>query len=149
MEAILKYLEMGLYPIPVPYKKKGPILKNWQNSVVTQRNVREYFPANKLSNIGILLGKSHLVDIDLDCPEAINLAPHYLLSTVTFGRESKRCSHYLYSCDDPGIPKKFDHPEYGVLLEYRTGNQQTIFPPSVHPDGEAIEWTNGDRNPEI
>ena len=42
-----------------------------------------------------------LTDIDLDCAEAITLAPHYLPKTPSyFGRASKAFSHFLYYIED-------------------------------------------------
>ena len=74
-----------------------------------------------------------------------------------FGRPSNRDSHWLYRSDlvsDPAIDKaviKFDDPsepdkKKAKLLELRIGGAagaQTVFPPSVHPSGEAIAWSNG------
>src|SRR5690606_32784070 len=49
-------------------------------------------------NVGVRLGEPSgwLVDVDLDCAEAIALAPMFLPPTATFGRLSKPRSHWLY-----------------------------------------------------
>ena len=84
-------------PVPVPYKKKGPTARKWQDRVITAENVEQFFNAKPM-NIGIVLGPtSHgLVDLDLDCPEAIAIAPALLPPTkAIFGRASARGSHRL------------------------------------------------------
>jgi hypothetical protein len=51
------------------------------------------------TNVGIVLGPSSqgLTDVDLDCVEAIAIAPYILPRTeAIFGRASKRASHWLY-----------------------------------------------------
>ena len=65
----------------------------------------------------------------------------------TFGRASKPRSHRLYYVDGPAPSLKFSDPlTGGVLLELRGDKRdgstgyQTVFPPSIHPSGEAIAW---------
>jgi hypothetical protein len=98
-----------------------------------------------MGNIGIILGDASggLVDANLDCHEAIELAPKALPATGTvFGRASKARSHYLYRVAGQAPTIKFSDPITGSsLLELRgDGGLQTVFPPSVHPCGELIEW---------
>jgi|SRR5215471_16982880 len=51
-----------------------------------------------------------LVDVDLDCEEAIELAPLYLPETgAIFGRKSAPKSHWLYIADGANFAK-FDDP---------------------------------------
>ena len=58
----------------------------WQKGVPIEEIEDTAGPNN---NIGILLGSlsGGVVDVDLDCPEAIAIAPIVLPQTVTFGRE--------------------------------------------------------------
>jgi hypothetical protein len=84
------------------------------------------------------------VDVDLDCNEAINVAPFFLPPTQTFGRASKRSSHWLY------ISPKVNTQQYRfnrkMIVELRSTGAQTIFPPSAHEDtGESIEFENNDE----
>ena len=106
-------------------------------------------------NIGVQLGTASngLTDIDLDCTEAIRIAPYVLPATrAIFGRVSKRASHRLYYTDlanriDNAV-LAFNDPNKGVedgrLLELRIGGggrgAQTVFPGSVHKEGEPITW---------
>jgi hypothetical protein len=97
----------------------------------------------------------HLVDVDLDCAEAIELAPRFLPLTWTFGRRTKVASHWLYLAEG-ATTTQFRAPappgeKAQMLVELRARGTdgrafQTVFPPSVHREsGEAIEWDeNGD-----
>jgi Bifunctional DNA primase/polymerase, N-terminal len=74
------YIDCGWNPVPNAFKTKRPSLGDgWQNAIISETNVHEYFNGGD-QNIGVQLGPtSHgLTDIDLDCPEAIAVAPYLL-----------------------------------------------------------------------
>lgn len=137
-----KYLSRGWRVIPVPYREKAPTIAGWQKLRLDERALPQYFNGQP-SNIGTLLGEPSggLVDVDLDCPEAVRLAPRFLPTTHSvFGRASKRRSHGLYYTD-PLVPTaKFADLDGTMLVELRSTGGQTVFPGSVHPSGEPIEW---------
>jgi len=69
--------------VPIPAGEKGPKIREWQNRAFTPDD----FAAD--NNVGVKLGRlsGSLVDIDLDCPEALDLADLYLPQTgAVFGR---------------------------------------------------------------
>jgi len=130
---------------------KAPKTSGWQKRTLASINVDEVFQSG-LTNIGLILGSPSggLTDIDLDCPEAVQLAPHFLPKTdAIFGRKSKPASHYLYISDVAKttqfkIPKCETSPG-GMLVEVRATGGQTMAPPSIHPSGEQVTWSkNGD-----
>jgi hypothetical protein len=91
------YIHRGCVPVPIPAREKGPRIPGWQNLRITEANAPRYF--NGKCNIGIILGEASggLIDIDLDCHEAIDFAPNFLPETIAkFGRRSKPSSHWLY-----------------------------------------------------
>ena len=151
LEIALEYLRYGWSPIPVPYKTKRPLLDDWPNLRITEENAHEYFNS-EAQNIGVLLGEASggAADTDLNSSEAIAAAPAFLPRTRTFGRASKRFSHWLYktglaASEDVATIKFTDTQKPAkVILEIRIGGSgkaaQTIFPGSVHPSGETIEW---------
>jgi putative DNA primase/helicase len=137
--------------VPLPFKAKRPIDDGWQNRVIGQTNVSDFFNGEPM-NIGVVLGSTSggLVDIDLDCAEAIVIAPAVLPPTkAIFGRASARSSHRLYyhptlevKLDQATLPFK-DPFNNGMMLEVRVGGNrgaQTVFPGSVHGSGEPITW---------
>ncbi len=151
------YIKRGWNPIPYDYGTKSPRDDGWQRQKITDANVHERFNSGK-QNIGVQLGpKSNgLADVDLDCSEAMTLARHLLPSTdAIFGRESKPAAHYLYRVPDPdpvaAIGYRDEKKE--MICELRLGGggkgAQTMFPGSMHPDSERVEWESDGEPTEI
>lgn len=134
------YIRKGWRVIPIPQNEKAPDRANWQNSRIEESEIEDNFREH--SNIGILLGKPsrYLIDVDLDCDEAILLARHFLPATPRIhGRKSRPSSHYWYYGDSSATPRKFSY-KGKCLLEVRSTGQQTVVPPSRHPSGEKLRW---------
>jgi hypothetical protein len=156
------YCDRGWRPIPIPPGVKGPKLPGWQKLDLAPNDLPRYFAPQ--SNIGIAFGPKcgDLVDLDLDCPEALALADHFLPKTeAEFGRPSKPRSHRLYI--SPGAAyEEFVDPlraalakEPGenrakdTLLEFRADSgHQTIVPPSI-ADGERRAWHGAKIAPRV
>src|SRR4051812_29682853 len=136
------YIGRGWCVMPIPADRKGPTAPGWQNLRVGLEDVARYFADG--GNVGVILGPAsgELVDVDLDCPEALALADKYTPPTgAIFGRRSKPRSHRLFIA--PGAVKEaFADPLDGsMLLELRAAGRdgaahQTLFPPS-RADGEG------------
>src|SRR5262249_3500365 len=142
LDAAISHLRAGRSPIPVPLGSKAPKSRNWQKLRITEQNAPRYFNG-AAQNIGILLGKASnwLVDVDLDCPEALSLSARFLPPTGSiFGHPSKRRSHWLYKAPGAKSERFADPTGGGMLVELRSTGAQTIFPPSTHTSGEAITW---------
>lgn len=157
------YLDRGRLPVPLLPNRKRPAVTDWPKFRPTPDDLDRHFPAGGDANIGLLLGaaSSNLVDIDLDSPEAIAVAP-YLLPTTGWvhGRASAPRSHHWYQVDEPpakaserfvdptatagepvdGDADEGDRGREGLLLELRSSGGQTVVPPSRHPSGEVLEW---------
>jgi Bifunctional DNA primase/polymerase, N-terminal len=155
LEIALDYIERGWNPVPIPFREKGPTGNGWQARVITADTAPQFFNGGP-QNIGVILGPTSrgLTDIDLDCPEAIALAPYILPATdAVFGRQSKPASHFLYATELAGVVNKAaqrfkDPTPNAMMVELRIGGAkgaQTVFPGSIHESGEAIIWvTNGE-----
>ena len=133
------YIEKGWKPLPIPLGQKAPTIKDWTHILISKENIRQHF-GNFFCNIGILLGEPSqwLIDVDLDDPLAVRLAPYFLPSTsAVFGRKSKPSSHWLYTCFGAKTTKWQDGE---MIVELRSTGCQTVFPPSIHPSGEEITW---------
>jgi hypothetical protein len=142
-EAAQALIDRGWQPVPIPAGAKGPLIKDWQNRQFTADDFRGD------GNIGLKLGRvsGGLVDIDLDCAEAIELAYHFLPETLMIhGRKSKPCSHYWYVVTD-ALPdtNRYKDTDGATLIELRSNGGQTIIPLSVHPSGEQLRW-QGDNS---
>lgn len=142
-----RYIADGFSPIPLPARSKDPSVngKHWQ---------RKSYDAVQFAgegNIGLFTGtrSSNLVDVDLDAPEAIRAARHFLpLTGMRHGRASKPNSHYWYRAvkNLPSGRKAYEDPMGGMLVELRSSSGatgiQTVVPPSVHESGEAVAWAS-------
>jgi hypothetical protein len=142
------YLEKRLSPIRLPAGNKAPDFAGWQNVRLTPGILELHFPADRASNVGVLLGSAsdRLVDVDLDCQEAVAVADALLPPTAwVFGRPSRPRSHRLYRpVGAPARTRQFAAPDGEMLVELRADGCQTVFPPSVHPCGERITWDRFD-----
>jgi Bifunctional DNA primase/polymerase, N-terminal len=146
-------LRRGYKPVPVPIGKKSPVLTEWQHLDVTAASVPDYFNGGD-KNVGAIMGprSGGLADADLDCREAVDLAPYFLPQTGSiYGRAGKRRSHYLYRCSDPpdkAVVKFLDETR-AVIVELRLGGggkgAQSIWPGSLHTSGERYEWDADDE----
>jgi hypothetical protein len=112
-EFALDYVERTWNPVPVDFRGKKPSAGDeWQHVKIDATNVAQYFNGRP-QNIGVQLGSasSNLVDVDLDCPEALALGPHLLPQTnAIFGRPSTPAAHRLYyveSVDGYGVRANF------------------------------------------
>lgn len=138
-DAARSYIASGWQVVPLREKSKKCVDdKNWLAKVYTPADFK---PTH---NIGIK-STGGLIDLDCDCNEAVYLAAALLpKTTAVYGRQSRPRSHYLYLC--PTIKKPFAFKDLilkTTLLEVRV-NHQTMAPPSIHPDGEVIEWAYDD-----
>jgi predicted P-loop ATPase len=134
--------------VPIDHKQKAPKIKEWEKLKITVDNAGLYFNGAE-QNIGVQLGarSNGLSDVDLDCPEAVRLAPHFLPPTdAVFGRASKPSSHYLYLIGDAPAKatEQLKDENKKTIIELRMGGggaaAQTVFPGSTHPSGETIQW---------
>ena len=143
LDVARSYLRRRWVPIPVPFRSKSPNFEGWQNFTVTEADLSKYFYGRQ-QNIGVLLGKasSDLTDVDLDCDEALMLAPYFLPATgAIFGRRTRPRSHWLYVSPIPSKISFIDPIKGKRLVEVLTNGQQAIFPGSAHKDtGELVEW---------
>lgn len=147
LDDAVAYVSRGWQVVPIPAGQKGPRADGWQNLRLDLADLPQHFRGD--INVGVILGPAsgELVDIDLDCAEAMALSDLYLPPTrAIFGRPGKPRSHRLYTAKgacfevfaDPLLDGK------NTLLELRAqgrdgGGHQTLFPPSI-ADGERRMW---------
>ena len=143
--AARSYFSRGYAVIPVPAGKKIPVLKGWTDLRLAERDLPLHF--NGTGNIGVLLGEPSgwLVDVDLDCEEAIALAPQFLPPTGAMtGRPGKPASHWWYICEGAKTRKHQDPVSKKMIVEFRSTGAQTVIGPSIHPSGEPYDPLDGD-----
>jgi Bifunctional DNA primase/polymerase, N-terminal len=131
LDVAMAYIARGWNPVPVRFRTKTPIGDDWQKRQIDAATAPYHFNAGP-QNVGVLLGPTSqgLTDVDLDCVEAIAVAPYLLPPTrAIFGRPSKRASHWLYITNLADTTStatiNFDDPEAirgkARLVELRIG----------------------------
>lgn len=124
--------------IPLKARSKTPVDPGWPNSgrPYHEIDITKY-------NIGVLVGEqAGILDVDLDCFEANGLAEIILPTpSLVFNRGSADSAHYLYRGRSFGPCVQFASTTTGTLVELRGNGVQTMFPPSVHPNGSVLSCT--------
>jgi len=125
--------------IALKSKSKKPLSTDWPNK---GKIFNDAYKAG--SNVGIILGKaSGLLDVDLDCTQAVALADVILPKPFAeFDRGTNDSRHYLYKSNSFGGRKAFNGGrQNSTLVELRGNNHQTMVPPSMHPEGQLLAYT--------
>lgn len=132
--------------MPVPPGLKGPVERGWQKRIPGPDDLTAMFSGN--GNIGVMLGEPSrwIVDVDLDCPEAVELADRFLPFTpVVTGRPGNPASHRWYRAKGAATRQFRDQVNNEMIVELRSTGGQTLVGPSVHPDsGEIYDLFQGE-----
>jgi hypothetical protein len=146
------YMQNSCSILPLEAHCKTPYRNfKWGTDKVTLKTLSNY---PSVCNIGLILGaiSGGIVDIDLDCMEAIIIGNKMFADLVSFGRKSTPNAHRLAKCPNPEKTVQFKIPadvaeklgfEKTVILELRGEGGYTMVPDSIHPSGEQLAWTNG------
>jgi len=140
LEAARGYLARGYMPVPLTPCEKTPFIRAWQDLRLGESDLPQWFGGT--NNIGIILGgpSGWLVDVDLDCDEAVELADRFLPATPAItGRPSRPNSHRWYVCEGAPTQKFADPESKKMIMELRSTGCQTAVGPSTHPDGEPYD----------
>lgn len=141
-------LAMEIVPVEVMREKKIPLRAKWELATLAS-SVEEIPTWKEGNNVGALWGEPSgwIIDVDLDCEDAVKAAHEYLPSTLTYGRETNPRSHHLFHCVgaentkyalDP-LAMKARGASRAMILEVRARKAQTVFVGSTH-SGERVRW---------
>lgn len=145
LDAARDYVRRGWCVVPIPLGQKRPILKGWERLRLTAAELAAHF--QHPANIGLLLGEPSggLVDVDLDCDEALALADQYLPPTAAItGRPQKPRSHRWYYAGSVDTKQHRDPHTRSMLIELRSTGGQTVVGPSLHPHGDPYDVLAGE-----
>lgn len=137
-----RLIGLGYRVVPVVAREKGPRVSGWQRLTIDAGEVERHFAED--SNLGVILGEPSgwLIDVDLDCAEAVGLADKHLPHTdAVTGRPGRPRSHRWYIA--PGLTTTREKDERGTIAELRSTGAQTLVGPSVHPSGETYDRLEG------
>lgn len=155
LDYAIDYCTRRWMPIWLPERAKNPGRTGWQNERLKQEDLPKVF--NNGVNLSLLLGEpsNWLCDVDLDCKEAVALAPEFLPQTGRkSGRGANSFSHWWYYAK--GLTtRKFEDPvmrgsdERAMILELRSTGCHTLVPPSLHPNGDLYIWDDEGEPTEV
>lgn len=129
-----KYFEKGLIPVPIIKGRKNPAINDWANP---DNYKREVDIADTFSNcsIGLLLGESTgIIAVDIDKEEALNLVPP---SPVRKKGAKGETRFFRYNGES-------SRKRHDLGIEILSNGNQTVLPPSLHPDGLNYKWITPD-----
>ncbi|MEQ9097106.1 MAG: bifunctional DNA primase/polymerase [Phycisphaerales bacterium] len=144
LDTAIAYTRRGWRVVPIATGAKAPTLKGWPVLRLEEPELASHFHGE--TNLGLILGEPSgwLVDVDLDCDEAIELADQYLPATgAVTGREGRPGSHRWYIAEGAATAKHQD-ADGAMIVELRSTGCQTVVGPSVHPSGERYDVLEGE-----
>ena len=145
LDAAREYVRRGWCVVPIPYKQKRPVLKEWEQLRLSESDLDQYF--DQPANVGLILGEpsGNLVDVDLDCAEARAIASNYLPATAAkSGRAGAADSHWWYIAADAKTVQHRDPATRQMIVELRSTGGQTVVGPSIHPSGQPYDVLTGE-----
>ncbi len=127
-----------------PQPGKHSALSGWQTKATSdQRQILHWFGGEPVRNIGVHLGKSGLIVIDIDGREALKrfkeLFPDVSAQLVVRSGREVDGFHLYFSAGSIDLKKCAENG-----IEFRTGNHYVIVPPSRHVSGREYVWAKGD-----
>jgi len=133
LKAAQFYIEKGWQVVPLTAGTKACKDEHWTKLIFKPEDFKDG------DNIGIR-SIGGLVDIDCDSPEVVAMASAFLPKTgAIYGRPNKPRAHWLYRSVFERLIAYKDYAASATLIEIRV-NHQSMAPPSLHPDGQALAW---------
>ncbi|MCS7021070.1 MAG: bifunctional DNA primase/polymerase [Gemmataceae bacterium] len=92
---VLDYCRQGYRPIPFEQRSKKSAVSDWVQLRVSEQDVVRYWSDGQ--GVGLVLGPSGLLDIDIDDDVAARLAPCFLPPTgMIGGHDNRPATHWFY-----------------------------------------------------
>jgi hypothetical protein len=144
-DAAASYAERGWYVFPLKARGKTPLhAGGFRTATAEPEQVRAIWRKHPNANVGVHLGRSGLIVIDLDGPKArarakdLGLLDRETLMVRTPGKAGRL--HLYFRC-----PETMVVPNQGLSegIDVRGSNGYVVLPPSIHSNGTASEWVDG------
>ena len=118
-------VDQGYNIVPLfPFSKNNQDL-NWQKRKYSIDDVLDD------SNLGINLGQSNLIDVDLDCDLAVHFGslflPHNTLKLARVTKDKKQITHFFYLNNNSLKENDVKKFRGNTILEHRANGQTVIY----------------------
>jgi hypothetical protein len=135
----LRYAEHGWHLFPCRPRGKEPITPNGcTNATRDPLQLTAYWDACPNANIGVNVGKSGLIVVDADTPEACGWLER---QPVTRTASTARGFHAYYRAPE-GVELASTSGTIHRGIDTRAGNAYVLAPPSIHSTGVRYAWLN-------
>lgn len=156
------YIRAGLSPIPLKTgdEAKAPAICDWTDFQQRQPETEELLKWTKAfpdAGLGLVLGTAigHddlcLVAIDIDQDEFVEPVKQQLFdggnTDQTFVAKFGVKGLTIFALASAGCDGRKFRNTAGMAVELLAAGQQTVMPPSFHPDGGIYKWTTDDVLP--
>lgn len=145
-------MDLGFAIIPLKPKSKEPAtkhgLKDWSRD---PRDLREGFNKRNNLNMGVVLGEpsGNIIVIDIDCDDDMGYdgmeymrdweRQHGELPETVSAITGRGGSHLYYRTPDRIIKPSVNNE---IHIDIRGEGSYAMLPPSIHPNGRAMQWEN-------
>ena len=147
LEEILSYLDRGFSIIPIPPRKKAPVIKwkEFQSRRATREEATNWFQGHEDLNVAIVTGAiSGIVVIDVDGDEGNQTIAQFGGPPSTPTVKTGKGKHYYFK--HPGFEIR---NKVGFLpgIDIRGDGGYAVAPPSTHENGQQYTWEVGLETP--
>lgn len=150
LDAALRYASLGWEVFPLAARSKVPRRgsRGLLDATSDAETVREWWSKDPNANIGLNVGRSGLVCVDVDPRHNGDATWSELVSEL--GEEVSRTvasatggggSHFLYRRN--GKPVRSVDGALGPGVDTKSEGGYIVLPPSIHPNGRAYAWVPG------
>ena len=149
-EHALGLFNQGYKTIPLVQGQKFPAIKGWTSTNPTDELLNEWCSMYPMNNIGLLCGQVSgvvCIDVDVDDESIVERLEKYLPDTPLVKQGLKGYTA-IYKYNGEKAEKLKLPGESKPFVEILSDGNQTVLPPSIHPEtGEPYEWV-GDLLPQ-
>lgn len=144
LESALAYANCGLYVFPLAPRGKQPRIKDWPRKAATDPGIiREWWTRWPNANIGVHVGRSGLVVLDVDprnggtesLRELMREHGDGFLSPMKVNTGGGGCHHYYAHSGTADFPAQI-----AKGIDLKSGNGYVVVPPSVHASDNPYDF---------
>jgi len=153
-EFFYSYIDKGLSPIPIIKNEKRPAITNWTRfaeELPSRTDINHWLRSFPYCGLGLVLGTRipgssfYLVAIDIDQEQLVQPVKVVFFSyDVVYVSKKGLKGETIFAVAEDRIKGSKWFNEQGMGIEILSYGQQTVMPPSLHPEGVRYQWIKND-----